>query len=751
MSSSELEQMEADARRKAASHVATLLQRPDQLEKVEQTRRRVTRKKASIEAMLKTAVQSQLDGVKTGLTQLQSALHDVKEIRSCLDSIDENYKCLQGLPEKLQAIKEENDRHSQLAAAMENLKNIFTVPEMVKKTQEFINQGNLLRAYANITDLEMSRDELFLELFKQPKQSPTDKNTLKTYFSDVEKLSGNLAKQLWLILQRALVTVRSEPSQIVTVLRIIEREERTDAMWQQKHEQYGFMPSGRPKNWRNKCFSVLEESVITRIEGCQADDRTIDKMWLVRHLEIIRQLVLEDLKIVVNLCEPCFPPSYDIIRKYGRMYHNAIGNHLLDLKAQGLEGNEPVSLMKWVNEYSSEEMMGNRELSKIDVSVLGPLIPDETIDELRESYLRTMRENFQEWMVNSLKTDKEDWYRDQEPDADSEGFYNTSLPIILIEMIEQSMMVAAHISERLTGKVLILCIDEMEFFAQMYKTELMKYRDKHMANRNIPKFYLHYMLANINNCQSIGDFIQCRLKDKYQSRDDNETVNIDKFNLIAECYNKIATTCCGVLLDEVFLDMNAFIQELFTRKWLQGDSACLDTICLTIEDYCQDFVHLKSKNYEKLIVQAQDRVLIDYLKAMFARKITFKNYDERLEAADKISREAEQMRSLFNRLTTRAVEGDNAVWDALLKLAEVIRLKDTSMLSLEISGLLAENDDLRAEQIISLVSMRGDINVRDARTLTHEIMGEDGENQRKLKTKGIFTRAFFPSSVTSAD
>lgn len=77
-------------------------------------------------------------------------------------------------------------------------------------------------------DLENSRDDLLYELHKLPNQAPADKILLKAYFEDVEAVSQLLEKQLRLVLNRTLNTVRKEPTIIVTALRIIEREEKAD-------------------------------------------------------------------------------------------------------------------------------------------------------------------------------------------------------------------------------------------------------------------------------------------------------------------------------------------------------------------------------------------------------------------------------------------------------------------------------------------------------------------------------------------
>jgi len=72
---------------------------------------------------------------------------------SRLHGIKDALKNVDALNEKLSEVRKEHVKHSQLAAAMENLKHIFTVPESVEKTREWISDGKLLYAHQVIYDI----------------------------------------------------------------------------------------------------------------------------------------------------------------------------------------------------------------------------------------------------------------------------------------------------------------------------------------------------------------------------------------------------------------------------------------------------------------------------------------------------------------------------------------------------------------------------------------------------------------------
>lgn len=75
-----MRELKEEAKVKANSQLITLLQRPGQLEKIDQIKLRLVRKKASLEALLKSAMQNQFNGVVVGLQQLHLCLQETKEV-----------------------------------------------------------------------------------------------------------------------------------------------------------------------------------------------------------------------------------------------------------------------------------------------------------------------------------------------------------------------------------------------------------------------------------------------------------------------------------------------------------------------------------------------------------------------------------------------------------------------------------------------------------------------------------------------
>ncbi|XP_070775564.1 exocyst complex component 3 [Enoplosus armatus] len=714
-----MEETSREAVATAVQRVAGMLQRSDQLDKVEQYRRREARKKASVEARLKAAIQSQLDGVRTGLTQLHSALVDVKDIQSSLADVSKDWRQSINTIENLKDVKDAVVQHSQLASAVENLKNIFSVPEIVAETQQLIEQAELLQAHRKLMELECSRDDLMYEQYRMDSKNTSDMNLISIYFEDVQGLSDELAKQLWMVLQRSMVTVRRDPTMLVSVVRIIEREEKIDRRMVDRKKQTGFIPPGRPKKWKDKMFEVLEGTVSTRIEGTQSVTREADKMWLVRLLEITRKYVLDDLIVVKNLMVQCFPPYYNTFDRFFSLYHNAVSTRVKELAAEDLEANEIVSLLTWVlNTYKSVEMMGHPELiSECDINQLETLLPQDVVDDLLSKYVKTFTCNITGWLRKALETDNKDWQKETEPEADQDGYYQTTLPAIVFQMFEQNLQVAAQIDGDFREQVLKLCLKQMNTFLIRYREAAVAYKEEHLRDRQLPQCYVQYMIAIINNCQTFKESINS-LKRKYSQS--SEPTDSDA--AIEKTLNEVAKEGCQFLLDEVFLDLEHHLNELLTRKWLTGSHA-VDTICVTVEDYFNDFNKIKKPFNQEMTSEALRRVVVEYIKAVMQKRITFKNADERREGAERMIKEADQFKFLFRKL---AAGGDtDRLCGAIAAIAEVFKLTDPTLLFLEVTTLVSKYPDIREEHIQALLAVRGDA----SREMRQMIIGTLSENK----------------------
>lgn len=729
-----IDELERQAKATAAKHVSYLLQRPGQLEKVEQYKRRVTRKKISVEAMLKTTMQSQLDDVNVGLSQLMIALQEIQEIKSSMVNINDLLKDLPQLVLELRDVRSKNMQHSQYMTAVDNLKNLFTVPESVEKTKQWINEGKLLFAYHSLSDLENSRDDLLYELHKVPNQATADKILLKAWFEDVEVASQLLEKQLRLVLSRTLNMVRKEPTIIVTALRIIDKEERKDVYALQRQKQSGFLPPGRPKRWKEMVMEVLEQSVQQRIEGTQVDERSSNKMWLVVHLELTRQLLLEDLKVVKTLCEPCFPPHYNIVNRFVTMYHNSLSKHLEEIISTGLEGNEYVSVLSWVvNTYFGPELMQHPDLT-VNTQRLEPLLSRKIINDLQFKYLKNMEDNYIDWMQKTLETEKSDWSTGIPSEADQDGHFHTAAPVIIFQMIDQNLEVTKTIGQDLTNKALVLSMKQVRQYGHLYRNAIVEFKTRHFEDRSQVPYFTHYMITIVNNCMLFEELAQ-QMKQHYWRSDLSNNESSDVFSSLLKTFQNLRDAAVQWLLEEAFLDLESHFQDLITTKWISS-SIPIDTVCVTLEDYFQDYVHLRSKNFEYVIREAENLVARRYISALFQRKVTFKTFEERKAAGAKILKEVQQLKTFFNKIAPKVADRVDSPFEAIGALAEILKSEDSEILSLDLHALGDKYPDIKEDHLSRFLGLRGDLSRSEIRELVTFYV--QNKSQRPSTVKSIF-------------
>ncbi|CAL2033433.1 unnamed protein product [Caenorhabditis brenneri] len=448
--------MDVDVEEAALEQVAALLQRPDQLEKLPELKKRADRKKLAVEAMLRTGVQGQLEGIRTAIAHLQTASEDITAISQGVEDIRERLKPFPQLKEKLRELRDANARHGQFAAAMENLKHIFNLQTTLQESRDALDDdkgGNLLLAHKHIMDLERARDELLAEVHKMSgTNTEKEQSLLVNFFKGVDSVVEELSKNMWFILGRTLEMVKGNeqgggPQQVVTCLRIVEREERIDKFYMdaKSKNSSAFVPPGRPRNWKNRALWTLEKTVANRVDGNQLEDRSLNKAWLARYLEVCRNVIMDDLQLA-KVAIPCFPPDWQIYERYVHMYHNSVCRRLREIASEPLEKSELVQLMSWIKFYASEDMLGHPRL-KINAQAIlqdSPVLTRSTLNQLCDQFVEMSREDLIVWLKNTVQHETLDWNKNVRPSEDNHGYFYTDLPNTVFGMLKDTPVSTSH-------------------------------------------------------------------------------------------------------------------------------------------------------------------------------------------------------------------------------------------------------------------------------------------------------------------
>ncbi|KAM4619334.1 exocyst complex component 3-like protein [Polymixia lowei] len=750
----EVERAERLARGAALKWASGVFCLPEHLERLSQYRKRESQRTTSIHSRLKSVVQSYLEGVGWGLEQLREARAELREASHTLQKAGlESSRNADGV-KSLEKLREVSVNHCQLLAAVSNLPRLYSVRSMVSETERLVESRRLLEAHARLMELERWQDDILWQLRGGAGHAGTagsalsseDEELVTAYFSGVGRLVEALGKELWAVVSSGLALARQNPTPFVSAVRIVEREEALDrALLEERGGAGGHnrpLPPGRPRCWRERFFQVLEEAVSTRF-------RSVSYLHtrgpgLAGHLSALQHGIMADLATVRHLLEHCVPPHYRLTGAYLRASHRCLQAHLAQVSSWELESGEIFAVLNWVlHIYSSLDMMGHPELvAEMEKEELGPLISLEGLEQLQNKYVHSVRKSVSEWMHKALEVELTDWQRDQEPDTDHEGFYLTSLPTIITQMLEENAQVALMIGESLRDQTIQMGLYEMENLLNRFREALVEFGKEHRRNpsNNKTKFYLHYLLASISNCiilktstESLQRQQSSRFAGQFSRTPPNPLAALDR----------AVRRACRLVMDQLLLELQPFVQGLVTRPWLaQGDPT--PKVCQVLERHLELYGRVRPPCRQRLQEEAQWLTVVEYVRALMQKRLVCRSAEERKLLAQRMSQDDQQFRELFHGL-----EGEGSVPEvnpiALLPvLAEFIRLKDPGMLTLEVSGLVAKYPDISEEHVCVLLDIRGDVS-RDVRGTVLDLL-EQSAPPLPAGYRPIFTDILVPAS-----
>lgn len=413
---------------------------------------------------------------------------------------------------------------------LELIDQIYTVPETVQSLDEELadESANLLDVHKRISDLENCRDSML-----SMAQDEKGRASTRGYFEGVHVLALKLRQRIFYELGDPIELVQINPSRLVTLIRIIEREERADAKACQAAAHGDLVArstvlrgenvpettpraTDRPRELKKSFFEKLSVGIESRFDS---------KLFLTsvdRFLGAFESFYIQDLTIAKDVLPSKFPPDYEIFSFYVTHYHNRLYsmlNSLVDVTALGaqssIEPQEIMTLLAWVPKY---EVKMKQKLGT-DVAALGAQLLNlgqGGEEALRKQYLEMLSVKLSSWGENLMAAETRPWFDTTTngteeaycPPTNRADLYYTDTPKTCFAMIDTQVEVCflPGNSEAFLANLLELCMKTLTQFHEAYAAGVSQCNQYFDNKQELPDRLLEYMIACSNNCHQANAY-----------------------------------------------------------------------------------------------------------------------------------------------------------------------------------------------------------------------------------------------------
>ena len=632
----------AQAQASTSNFVVEHLKSPDDLSKIVMLRKKLLKEQSSLEAKLKSGAKEQLEATREGLLKLQATKKDMANIQEAFAEIESLAQGAEGRGAKTKGvlafhiITEVSQIHRNFVQVATMMQKLSGLPEQTEELAAWLehDQADLMGPATYILPLhyQLSQLEAFRnETVQTAKRgaSMDVQHQVEDYFAPLDGLIKAFEEYLFALAERIMDLVREgRPSVVVKVLKIIDKESKEDekaaairlakkANLEGASRFRSVVANARViKLYRPKMLGAMEKATKELFEECwnrfTADGNVME---FLEHLD----WVYKDLDFVKEEMVQLFPDDYNILRWHVKIYHKHLGAILQQrILATDPEASALLTLYQFTKEYESTM---KKELL-VEESWLQPSLLGGKEQEIIDDYLSLIVKKIDEWSANLMSDEVRAFVsREVPPEEDSEGLYGMQGAVILFQMVNQQMDLAADSGQ---GSILTRAIDHACKAMANCQGTWMRVLES--------EFKKQYEAKNPEEIVGgLVEYVIALANDQLKSADYAEALQLRMEPLVSQKYKvqireaidnaingflDVSKRCTQVLVELVFADLRPAVKELFQfPAWYAEGTTTL--ITETIRDYSQDYsAHLNPNLFEVLSDDMIERFLLAYIGSL---------------------------------------------------------------------------------------------------------------------------------------
>lgn len=356
------------------------------------------------------------------------------------------------------------------------------------------------------------------------------------------------------------------------------------------------------KNWRHKLLDTLSTSIATKF----ADHRAATAGDDVAYLDGLEKWMYADLLVVQDELSKLVPPDYKIVEFWTKAVHRNVDTALKAIATSEPEARVLLRMHGWIKEYrSSMKQLG------IPAEWLQPPLLDGKHQDLIEDYVLLIVEKIDKWTVNLMHSETQDFTaRKGQPEVDEQGLYGLSYAVIMWEMMNQQVDLAADSGQgavlaRVVGEGCKVLLGTQNHWAQLLDTEYNRFTNPGPTADGqppVPVGLEDYVMALTNDMLKSADAAEnmlTRLEPLVSAK--YSTVISIALNEAIDGYVDLAKKCVGVLVGLIFSDLRSVSKQLFTNTWYSQN--LVESMVATMGDYMADYEARLNPSLRELLVQ----------------------------------------------------------------------------------------------------------------------------------------------------